>query len=741
MRLTHTVGKTLALSMAGYFSANLQAATECPHPAISDRPSIGLALGGGGARGYAHIGVIEVLEEMRIPVDYVAGTSMGSIIGALYASGMDAQEMNTTIAALDWGELFNDSTARPDETFRRKRDDDLSLHGPTLGLGKNVSLLPKGALGGQKIVFLFEGLVNQRFYGTDFNQLALPYRAIAADIITGEEVIMAQGNVALAMRASMSVPAIFDPVEIGDKMLVDGGVVNNLPIDVVQDMGADIVIAIDVGTPLSGRDELNNLLSITAQLSGMLVRKNTDEQIARLRSSDLLISPALGSDIGAGDFEMLEEAVPIGRSAALTMEDKLRSLSVSEAEYAAYKATLASCLVSVPVVNFVRLDNQSRFSDEVIERKINVQVGQALDKPALEYDLSQIYTLGYLKSASYQLVTEDGHAGVVITVLPDERGHNMLQTGLEISADGERLTSSITLAYLKNNIDELGTELRLGAVMGNDPELFAELYKPLDIDLKYIALSQIALTSDLVGNFDKDGNVVSETRLRQANLQLGFGREIGRMGLISAGIRFGTGDTEIEVGNPAIPSSSFDRGEYFASLRYDRIDDRYFPSSGSFLVVEYLNSQDSLGADQEFEQISIDGFSNWSWNRHTILAGFRYHATLDGEAPIYGIFRAGGLSRMSGYAPNELNGQNFGLILAGYRYEAFKTGFLPAYIGGTLEYGNVAADRNDIFDEGILNGSIYLGYQSPIGPLYLGYGWAEGGRNLIFLKLGTVFGK
>ena len=233
MGLAKSVCTALSFSLFSFSPTVLQATTECPHPAITGRPSIGLALGGGGARGYAHIGVIEVLEELRIPVDYVAGTSMGSIIGAFYASGMDAQEMKTTIAALDWGDLFDDSTARPDETYRRKRDDGLSLHGPTLGLGKNVSLLPKGALGGQKIIFLFEGLVNQRFYGTDFNQLALPYRAIAADIITGEEVIMAQGNVALAMRASMSVPAIFDPVEIGDKMLVDGGVVNNLPIDVV----------------------------------------------------------------------------------------------------------------------------------------------------------------------------------------------------------------------------------------------------------------------------------------------------------------------------------------------------------------------------------------------------------------------------------------------------------------------------------------------------------------------------
>ena len=299
----------------------------------------------------------------------------------------------------------------------------------------------------------------------------------------------------------------------------------------------------------------------------------------------------------------------------------------------------------------------------------------------------------------------------------------------------------MSLAYLRNNIDELGTELRLGAVLGQDPALFAELYKPLDMDLKYIALPIVALTSNLISNYDKDGNTVSETRLRQANLQLGIGREIGRMGLISGGIRFGGGEAEIEVGDPATPDTNFDRGEYFARLRYDRIDDRYFPTSGSFLDVEYLNSQDSLGADQEFEQISITGFSNWSRGKHVMSAGIRYHATLDGEAPIYGIFRAGGLTRMSGYAPNELNGQNFGLILAGYRYEAFKTGFLPAYVGGTLEYGNVAADRDDIFDEGILNGSIYLGYQSPIGPLYLGYGWAEGGRKLFFLKLGTVFGR
>ena len=179
-------------------------AQQCIRAEVSDRPKIGLVLGGGGARGYAHIGVLRKLEELRIPFDYIAGTSMGSIVGGLLATGMDIDELEQVVKEAEWNDLLSDSTSREDVPFRRKADDDLGLFGPKLGIGKDSSLLPKGVVSGQKIIFLFESITSQRVNTSDFNQLPIPYRAIATDIVSGEMVVIGDGELSMAMRASMS---------------------------------------------------------------------------------------------------------------------------------------------------------------------------------------------------------------------------------------------------------------------------------------------------------------------------------------------------------------------------------------------------------------------------------------------------------------------------------------------------------------------------------------------------------
>ncbi|HTK99549.1 MAG TPA: patatin-like phospholipase family protein, partial [Pseudomonadales bacterium] len=259
-----------ATLIAATLAASSASAEQCARAPASDRPKIGLVLGGGGARGAAHIGVIKLLQELHVPVDYVAGTSMGSLVGGFYATGMTAEQLDATVRAIDFDTLFKDATARRDEPYLRKLDDNLALFGPKVGIGPKSQLLAMGAISGQKISFLFQTLTSQRVQVDDFDNLPIPYRAMATDIVTGDAVVIDKGNLAVAMRASMSVPGAFDPVQIGPYLLVDGGLADNVPIDVVRKMGADIVIAVDVGTPLEPRENLTSLVSITAQLSGLL---------------------------------------------------------------------------------------------------------------------------------------------------------------------------------------------------------------------------------------------------------------------------------------------------------------------------------------------------------------------------------------------------------------------------------------------------------------------------------------
>ncbi|MFB3104447.1 MAG: patatin-like phospholipase family protein [Pseudomonadales bacterium] len=372
------------------FSSPFVAGAACPKGEEIKRPKIGLVLGGGGARGAAHIGVIKRLEELNIPIDYVAGTSMGSLVGALYATGMNADELDRTIRSLEWADLFNDNVRRTDRPFRRKRDDDLSLFGPKFGVGRDSTLLPRGAISGQKISFLFESLVHDRVQVDDFDDLPVPFRAVAADIATGRVVVLDSGNLALAMRASMSVPGVFDPVELNGHLLVDGGIVNNVPVDVVRTMGADRLIVVDVGSPLTPRDELNNLLSVLGQMTGMLIRNNVEAQLATLKQGDLLIRPDL-VNVTSTDFAKSSQAIDIGYRAADELSESLASFSVSAAEHQAHRLRIESCTASSNVIQFVRLNNQSRFSDSLILERLRIEEGRPLNADTLEEDIQQIY--------------------------------------------------------------------------------------------------------------------------------------------------------------------------------------------------------------------------------------------------------------------------------------------------------------------------------------------------------------
>lgn len=712
---------------------------QCAKPTI-DRPRIGLVLGGGGARGIAHIGVIRMLEELRVPVDYVAGTSMGALVGGMYATGMTADELERVVEDIDWQDIFADGGARADRPFRRKRDDDLSLFGPKFGVGPRSSLLPRGAIHGQKISFLFQTITSARVQTKNFDTLPIPFRAVAADVVTGRPVVMSDGDLATAMRASMSIPGLFSPVDRDDFLLVDGGIAKNLPVDVARSMGADIIIAVDVGTPLEPKDALRDVIAITTQLTTLLVERNTQEQRALLTSSDLLIVPQLGYDITSGGFDKAtREAIPIGYEAAARSRLALEALAVSDAEYMTHRAAINDCVSGPPTIEFVDIDNRSRFRDAIVEERIHVRIGAPLDPKRIEKDITQIFGLGFLETAGYEVVEKDGRDGVRITVKQDPRGTGFIETGVDFAGDSDSSSIDIRLAYLKTDIDDLGSEFRTLAQVGENQALLAELYKPLDQDLTVILLPRIFAERQTISTFDAGGNKSAQVQIQQIGASMALGKEFWRHAALFVGVRRYAGDTEVEVGAPQ-PNDDFEGGEYFTDLSWDRLDDRYFPSAGSFLRAEYTTSRDELGASEVYEQLNTSALTAASVGRHTLLAGARYGTTFSGDSPVQSLFRAGGLFRLSGFQPDEVSGSHFGMAFAGYRLRLFQQGFLPSYIGATVEYGNASEQRDDVWDEALFNGSAYLGFRSPLGPLYAGYGFAEGGRRAYFLRIGTVLG-
>lgn len=707
----------------------------------TQRPKIGLALSGGGARGAAHIGVLKVLEENQIPIDYIAGTSMGSIVGGLYAIGMSPDEILTAIESIDWDGVFADLPARQERSFRRKRDDDLYLVKARPGIGRDGLKFPAGIVQGQKIDLALARFTQHVANIEHFDDFAIPYRAVASDIVTGEAVVLESGNLAHSMRASMSVPAVFSPMVIDGRKLVDGGIANNLPIDVVRSMGADIVISVDISTPLLTDEEVNSVLAITLQLTGILTRRNVEEQIRTLSDEDVLLIPDLG-DITSADFVRAAEAVPTGRAAAEANIESLRRYSLDAEDYVAYRAGLVEFDDTAPVVDFIRLDNRSRIKDSMLAYRVHdSKIGEPFSFEAVERDVGRIYGLELFQSVSYRLVEENEQTGLEFYIKERTWGPTYLQVGAayDSNTDGDNVFN-LAVSTIHTGINANRGELRLGAQIGEEPGVLADYHQPFGDRGMWFANIR-TVYADRIGSLFEGGDAIADFGLTEALIESSIGREFGTWGEARIGLRYGDGDTEIRTGDRnEIPEISFQRGEFFTRFFIDELDSFYFPRTGYLARVEWITSRDGLGADTDFEQIDLNATIAKSWGKHTVIGSMKYKSTISGRAPIQSLFRAGGFLNLSGFNSNELSGQHYVFAAAGYYRSIGEGSIVPLYAGASLEVGNVFQNRDDIsFSNAIYAGSLFLGADTPIGPVYVAYGYAEGGNDAFYVFLGRAF--
>ena len=733
-----TIGLS-ALALAVLCALPAPAVEAADEPASARRPRIGLVLGGGGARGGAHVGVLKVLEELRIPVDYVAGTSMGSIVGGLYASGMNSQEIERALRAMDWSDTFQDSPSRADRSFRRKSDDYTYAFKAKPGFNDGKIMIPPAYVRGQKFDLVLNRLTLPVVEVKDFDRLPIPYRAVATDIETGKAVVLAKGNLSMSIRASMAVPAAFDPVEIDGRLLVDGGIADNEPVNVARDMGADVLIVVDVGSGLSSRKDITSALGITGQLANYLFTLNTEEQLKTLGPRDVLIRPPLG-DIGGGSFERVPETFPIGERSARDAIDALRRYSLGPQDYERYLAQRARSRPSAPVIDVVRIDNHSRVGKDVIAGRISAKPGQPLDTEQLEQDIGQIYGLEIFESVRYDLVREDGKNVLVINAKEKGWGPGYLQFGLASSNNlkGDN-TFKLGVLYTRTEINSLNGEWRLGGQLGDEPGIFAELHQPLDPESRYFAAGKVGYGNTNADVFDDAGHRLSRYQVASTKLELAAGREFGTWGEARLGYRRESGTAEVTTGAPA-PDQDVNLGEVFLRLSDDKLDNINFPRAGHFGRAEYRVAREGLGSSTDYEQATLDYLQTFTWGRNTLLGRISAFGTMDGTAPLEAQVRLGGFLRLSGLQENQLSGQYAGLISLGYYRRITDIQFLQTYVGTSLEVGNVWQDsKNASFGNTITAGSVFLGVDTPIGPLYLAYGRAEAGNYSFYIYLGPRF--
>ncbi|MGB5622300.1 MAG: patatin-like phospholipase family protein, partial [Gammaproteobacteria bacterium] len=683
--------------------------------------------------------VLQVLEEMRVPVDFVAGTSMGATAGGLYASGMSSQQIIEALGRINWEAVLDDREERKDRSFRRKADDRLLpvKAKPGVDLLNAELKLPAGLILGQKIGLLLRDLTLPVAGISDFDQLPTPFRAVTTDIGAGTAHVVRDGNLADAMRASMSVPGAIAPLRLDGRLLVDGGVTNNLPINVARDMGADVLIVVDISTPMRDPDEVDSLLTITDQLINIMTRGNTEAQLATLTANDIQIVPDLG-DITTTDFERTIEAVPAGYAAAAAVRDRLRHLSVSEAEYQGWLAGRARRTEGAPVIDFIRVENDAGLDPALVSGMLRQTVGEPLDAAELDRDIGRIYGLDVFEKVSYEIAEERGQKGLLVQADAKPWGPDYLQFGLQLednfSGDNQY---NLRVAYLKTGLNRLGGEWRTVGGVGQDPVVATELYQPLDADLRYFVNPSASFNKSNINIFE-DNDKIGEYRLTDWRLELAGGREISTYGEIRLGYTRRWINASRRVGDPmTLPTQDFDSGSVFLRLGVDRLNDVDFPTRGYSGFARYTWHRSEFGDDSGFDQLQAGVTRAFTWGRNTLLPRLRFEQTVRGDPPIYALYRGGGFLNLSGLETNALSGKTFALGQVIYYRRMNDITFLPVYLGGSLEYGD-ATDDLDLKDmRGA--GSLFLGVDSFIGPLYLGAGLAEGVETSAYLLLGQPF--
>lgn len=710
-------------------------------PATQSRSKIGLVLSGGGARGGAHLGVLRVLREARVPIDVITGTSIGAVIGGLYAAGMTIEEIEAALLGSAWEDLLLEITPRTTRSFRRKRDDDTFLVKGRPGWNDREVQLPLGLIQGHQFDLLLSRWTLPVANIHDFDELGIPFRAVAADIVTGEAVVLGQGNLARAMRASLTIPSVIAPIEIDGRLLVDGGIANNLPIDVARDLGAEIIIAVDVSSGLLERESLGSVIDITNQLINMLGRDLTEAQVATLGAGDVFIRPDLGEQT-ASDFETWAETIGVGYEAAAQQRTQLSALGVSPAAYQRFLSERQPPKMAPPVIDFVQVTNQSGLADRMVAARLErIQLGQALDPNQVDAAIAELYGLELFENVDYAVVEQAGETGLVINAREKSWGPNYLQLGMAYSSTGSA-DSRFALAgsFLATAINQWGAEWRSTLQIGDEPALSTDFYQPLGAESRFFIQTTARFQETLVNAF-ANGERVSEIQIREAQLELAGGREFGNWGELRAGLRRGRGDRNLVVGDPgSVVVDDFNRGEMYGRFSLDILDSVYFPRAGAFLTAEWLTSRDGLGADEAFDQFRLALASARTWGRHTLFAGLRYNSTLTGTAPVQSQFRIGGFFDIGGLNDNELSGQHSGRALVSYYRRIGNIAYLPAYVGATLEAGNAWQNKADIgFSDTIAAGSLWIGADTPIGPVYVAYGRAETDDDAFYLFLGPIF--
>ena len=744
-----------------------------------NRPTVGLVLSGGGARGGAHVGVLKYLEEQRIPVDYIVGTSMGSFMGGLYAVGYTPAQMEEFLISTKWDKYITTKKPREKIPFRRKTLEAEFPGSLKVGIdGDGDVALPTGVFEKQMMLELLREKFKNVLFIKDFTRLPIPYAAVATDLATGESVALTKGDISKSIYASICVPGGFEPIEIDGRILVDGGISQNLPLKTMRRLfHPDYIIVVDISTPFDKTKKFNSYDEVMTQQLDILTRKNVEDTIKDLRPNEFLITPRLDG-YSFLDAHRYKEIIQIGYEAAKGNKEKISFLSLDSASYERYKQRHRYKPVSpIPLIHAIEIQNDTFLSDETIRYQIHQKVGRALDFEQLQSDIMHIYYMMYFSSVDYKIVRKNGKNTLVIITKPAWNARGDIRAGIEFEDDFNGHSDyQVRMEYNKYDLNAYGGEWRNRVEVGKRRMLKTELYQPLDYtQLTYIRLNGFIekvkhyVTPNFVVNSEEltnDQTIPLESD--NTGAVGGLGMNIGSTAQVEIGMSLKKVEPSLDlfIVNNTAEIAKFETvskeqklTKVYAILRVDSLNNPFFPKKGYKAALGYGKNIKKLGSSVAFSQIYCEATGAFSYAKGTFVPRLKIGKTLNTDGlnvkddagnfsvqDIDAYYHLGGLFNISGRPTYYKTGDEMLFGSLNYRYSIIANPFLSsitseAYIGCSIEGGKAWYRSKESFNshDFLFGSSVYLAIDTILGPFYLAYGYSDTNHQTVYFSLGKSY--
>jgi NTE family protein len=729
------------LAVIATLAASAEAAQEtATSSAPSQRPRVGLVLAGGGARGGAHVGVLKVLEEMRIPIDCIAGTSMGALVGGGYASGMSASEIDQFVRNVDWKAVVGGAGNRPLESAEQKRFA-AAAGSVEIGVKGGKLVTRSGLISTTLIEDMLRSYVAKGRLVEDFNKLPIPFRAVATDMLTGNMVVIDHGDIAMAMRASMAVPGAFAPVITDQYVLSDGFVVRNLPIDVARNTCADVVIAVNLAKTPVTREQLAGPGSLISRSNDVMSEANERLQLQTLTDRDVRIDVILG-DIGASDFERTPETIPLGEKAARAAASRLATLSVSEQDYVAWRRSVTVHQAIEIRVADVRFEGLKRVNPEYLRSLTTVRAGDTIDTAAISRDAARMAVVDELDGVDYKLTGNPDNPVLVWEPSETQIGPDFLRPSVGLyGAGGGDLQFQVALQHVRRWLNSYGAEWRNRLQFGSDSLLESSFFQPLNVAQTFFVEPTLLVRQSVEDIYNGDTRI-ARYHFNDAGGIFDVGANVATAGQIRIGYFSTQRRAKVDIGTALYPNVDTRDAGLDATATYDSRDVESFARHGLAAEVQYFKADSALGADRDWQRIEaamrkgVPAGKMMLW--FTVAGG----TDLGGTLPADRAFSLGGPQSFPGYAIGEVRARRYWTVDGAVLWHV--ADILPIlsqslYGGMRLEGGRVYERIDPTPDGSIYGVSTYVGGRTPIGTLTVGIGWASGSR-AGWITLGTPVG-